>query len=354
MAAPDRALDNWLAGLPGAPGLFSDAPTGLYDICELYAGFDPERPESLAGVFDTRVYRWTRERGSNRPRSLSPTETIAARLHDTAMDRHVAEFLNPKKQVTVGFMGGHDVRRDDPAFAAVARIARALRRCGHMIVTGGGPGLMEAANFGAFMAPFADDALDAALARLATAPDYGSDQAGGAAKKAAWLAAAARARAVVLSPWDGPTPPAGASLGIPTWYYGAEPPNLFASAVGKYFFNSLREDGLVSVANGGLIFGRGAAGTVQEAFQSANLNFYRGEGVHATPMVFLEKGFWEAGPGALPVYPLVTALGERARSPFTDALLISDSEDEIRRFIVKANAPRPDRPRIADLRLAKI
>jgi hypothetical protein len=209
---------------------------------------------------------------------------------------------------------------------------------------------MEAANFGAFMAPFADEALGEALALLAAAPDYGTD-------KAAWVAAAARARALVLGRWDGATSPAGASLGIPTWYYGAEPPNLFAAAVGKYFFNSLREDGLVSVANGGLIFGRGAAGTVQEAFQSANLNFYRGEGVHPTPMVFLETAYWrEAGGGreGLPVFPLVAALAKRARSPFDEALLLTDSEDDIVEFITTANADKLGRLRVADLRLAAV
>jgi predicted Rossmann-fold nucleotide-binding protein len=358
MQAPDAELDAWLAAMPRASRLpFEVGPPGLYDICELYAGFDPARPESLASVFDARVYRWTREGGSDKPRTLTPGETIAARLHDTAMDRHVAEFLDPKNQVTVGFMGGHDISRAHGAFAAVARIARELRRRDFLIVTGGGPGLMEAANFGAFMAPFADEALAAALALLAAAPAYGPDASGAPGDKAAWLAAAARARALVLGRWDAPAPPAGASLGILTWYYGAEPPNLFAAAVGKYFFNSLREDGLVSVANGGLIFGQGAAGTVQEVFQSANLNFYREVDVNPTPMVFLDRAFWEGGsgaPGALPVFPLVAALGRRARSPFTDALLLTDSEGDIAQFIIRANADKLDRLRIADLRLAKV
>src|SRR5579872_4608378 len=78
----------------------------------------------------------------------------------------------------------------------------------------------------------------------------------------------------------------GDSLGIPTWYYGSEPPNLFASLAGKYFMNSLREDGLMSIANGGLVFGQGSAGTVQEVFRNASYNYYRGKDVAATPMVF--------------------------------------------------------------------
>ena len=38
--------------------------------------------------------------------------------------------------------------------------------------------------------------------------------------------------------------PAGTarSLGIPTWFYGHEPPNVFCDGIGKYFSNAIRED----------------------------------------------------------------------------------------------------------------
>ena len=279
MRAADSELRAWLAAMPQAGGLpFQVPPPGLYDICELYSGFDPGQPATLRRTFDSQVYRWTRQGDGCQPRALAPGEVIAARLHDTAMDRHVADFLVPTRQVTVGFMGGHDIGRGEGAFAAVARIARELRRREFMIVTGGGPGLMEAANFGAFMAPFSDPAFDDGLEGLAASPTYGGDLTRDPADRSAWLAAAAEVRTAVLGRWNADTPAAGSSLGIPTWYYGAEPPNLFAAQVGKYFFNSLREDGLVSVANGGMVFARGAAGTVQEVFQNANLNFYRDPG----------------------------------------------------------------------------
>ena len=161
----------------------------------------------------------------------------------------------------------------------------------------------------------------------------------------------------MLGKWDADAPADCISLGIPTWFYGAEPHNLFASAVGKYFFNSLREDGLVSVANAGIVFGRGAAGTVQEVFQSANLNFYRGEGVDATPMVFLGRTFWEADPqapptpGRKPVFALASALARQAAEPFEDRLLLTDDEGESVEFITTANAAKPRCIRLADIRL---
>jgi len=57
--------------------------------------------------------------------------------------------------------------------------------------------------------------------------------------------------------------------------YGHEPPNLFSFHIAKYFYNSLREDGLVTISNAGLIFAKGNAGTVQEIFQDTTLVYYR-------------------------------------------------------------------------------
>lgn len=52
------------------------------------------------------------------------------------------------------------------------------------------------------------------------------------------------------------------SLGIPTWRYGREPSNCFATYHAKYFSSALRLDALVSVASGGFIFTPGGAGNI--------------------------------------------------------------------------------------------
>jgi predicted Rossmann-fold nucleotide-binding protein len=59
----------------------------------------------------------------------------------------------------------------------------------------------------------------------------------------------------------------------------------------KYFANSVREDGLLTVATGGVVYTPGSAGTVQEVFQDYTHNHYGSLGPPA-PMVFLDKDFW--------------------------------------------------------------
>ena len=83
----------------------------------------------------------------------------------------------------------------------------------------------------------------------------------------------------------------GRSLGIPTWHYGHEPPNPFSSRVAKYFRNAIREDVLLEVCRGGIVFLPGAAGTVQEVFQSACGNYYAAD-AEVARMVFVGEEYW--------------------------------------------------------------
>jgi predicted Rossmann-fold nucleotide-binding protein len=335
------ALAKWLLRLPGVAGLpFQIDRRGLYRIQDLYKGYDLQKADSWARAFDHTVYTWTLDQNTASARQLEAQEVIAERLHDVAIGRAIDRFLSASAKTSrkpaVGFMGGHDARRDDSSFRAVASIARTLRNSGYTIISGGGPGLMEAVNFGAFMAPCTDVQFEEALDRLKRHPTT-SDP-------AAWVSSACEVRQQLLGNWKAREKPGGESLGVPTWYYGNEPPNLFASHTGKYFFNSVREDGLVSIASGGIVFGPGKAGTVQEVFQDAPLNFYRKKGTRPTPMVLLGTAFWNspAGPSGTafsddnppkPVWPLLLALASQAKEKFADALELTDSPDEVVKFI---------------------
>ena len=93
--------------------------------------------------------------------SLSVRDGVIRAVHDATVDAAVARFVVGRR--VVGVMGGHALDRDADLYRKVAVTGRALTRAGFTIATGGGPGVMEAANLGAWMAPCADDALDDAL-----------------------------------------------------------------------------------------------------------------------------------------------------------------------------------------------
>ena len=122
-------------------------------------------------------------------------------------------------------------------------------------------------------------------------------------------------------------PHGSASLAIPTWFYGHEPTNLFASHIAKYFANSLREDGMLAIAEHGVIFSPGSAGTIQEVFMDAAQNRYESYGV-LSPMIFLGKKYWTE---TKPVYSLLQSLAHGCK--YEPLLMISDDVDEIVDFI---------------------
>jgi predicted Rossmann-fold nucleotide-binding protein len=284
----------------------------LYSPDELYGVVDGSVPGQPAGDRpaydrspDSLIYAWTRS-----PAGRTLTADLAATLHDHSVDGaldDVTDGLDPAR--IVGVMGGHALSRHDPAYAATARLGEGLARAGRTVVTGGGPGAMEAANLGAYLSGW-DDALPEALDLLAGAPDYVAGADG-------WATAAFAVR----DRWRGER--AGQSLSIPTWFYGHEPTNVFGTQVAKYFANALREDTLLHRCRGGIVFAPGAAGTVQEIFQAANDRFYGLRGTASAPLVLLGGDHWTT---ALPAWPLLQALARD--SPMARTVHVVDDVDE--------------------------
>ena len=267
--------------LPAVP--FDPYRPRLYDADELYgAGRYGASPDAV-------IYAWAR---SNQARILAGE--LASTLHDHAITdalNDVTEGIDPRR--VVGVMGGHALLRTDTAYAEAVRLAAGLAAAGRTVLTGGGPGAMEAGNLGAYLSPW-PGAVDEALALLAPVPGYQPDL-------DRWVAAARQVR--------GRWPPAGAgrSLSIPTWFYGHEPSNLFASGIAKYFANALREDTLLHRCRGGIVYLAGQAGTVQEVFQAVTENFYAADAGQVAPMVLVGIDYWT---NDLPVWPLLQRLGE--------------------------------------------
>ncbi len=88
-------------------------------------------------------------------------------LHDFSIKDALLDYAEGKSFVSV--MGGHAVERTTPLYAQSIALGRQLAHMGFVVVTGGGPGAMEAANLGAFLSvrPADDPVVAAALVAIA-------------------------------------------------------------------------------------------------------------------------------------------------------------------------------------------
>ena len=252
-------------------------------------------------------------------------EALAQRIHDHAIDSAIQRFVNSDERSSkriVGVMGSHSTARDvDGDYSKVAKMGWNLARRGFVVVTGGGPGMMEAANLGAYMSEHGETDLRDALKTLSTFPDYTKDPKG-------YVSAASAVRTEFTD--------SGQSLAIPTWAYSDEPTGQFSTAIGKYFSNSIREDGLLGIAQWGVVFARGSAGTLQEIFQDAAHNSYWSTGFQG-PMVFLDAVFFTAPPSIFDV------VQNRARlDKWGDMLSVcSNSEAAVEFILSHPRIPQP-------------
>lgn len=278
--------------LPALPLPFNAFPAHLYSAEELYNGYRPEAEASFEGCYDTRVYRHYLEKGKQ---AKDFGETLGRSLHDHSISDALHDLLQEyDERRVVAVMGGHALKRTEEGYARVARIAKELTERGSLLISGGGPGAMEATHLGAWMAGRTEAELAAALEMLQGAPSF---------QDAGWLASAFAVRECF------PQQQGFRSIGIPTWFYGHEPATPFATHIAKYFDNSIREDGLLAIAKGGVIYTPGSAGTMQEVFQDAAQNHYETFG-YSSPMIFLGEDYWR---NELPLYPLLEELSARGK-----------------------------------------
>lgn len=318
--------------VPPFPDLpYATHPAHLYPPEELATGF---AEGGFAGMYDTRVYEHFRAHGGALP---EVREALAQRLHDHAIDNALADatrtwLATHGPQSVVGVMGGHAVPRGSAPYRMAAALGWELARADRLVITGGGPGVMEAANLGAYLSARPAEELAAAIDLLATAPDFTDHD--------PYTAAALRVRQRYALPAAMPRQRGAGldwartgGLAIPTWLYGHEPANLFAGKIAKYFSNAIREDTILRLARGGIVFAPGRAGTVQEVFQAATKTYYRTDGASGA-YVFLNRAYWT---DELPIESLLRPL--LAASPFGDLSATVHLTDDVHEAIRVLTVP---------------
>lgn len=335
---------------PGLP--FDPYQSAVYSWRDLLNHYVSTNPNSYRNCRDWLCYEAaTAETTKKKRADISLADELLFRLHDFSQEDALQDFLkpNPADSVTwkkvVAIMGGHDLERlekvkdasgnpteADAPYMRVALLAWKLSQQAYLIATGGGPGAMEAGNLGAYFAHRPEAELRTAVRRLESVPKVEPIAPGSVRwNSGEWLAPAVD----LLEAFERDLQKvAGQSVGIPTWFYGHEPPNVFATHIAKYFENSLREEGLLAIATHGIVFAQGNAGTVQEIFQDACQNYYGTYGPPA-PMVLLDSAYWNrSGFGVVdrkhkPVWPLLQQLAsERTKEGFPRAILLTDSLEE--------------------------
>lgn len=315
-------------------GLYPTHPFRLYTAGDLAAGF---AEGGFQAMYDTRVHGHFVAHGGALP---SLREALAQRMHDHGIDDALGDTIDAWTDAAggpvVGVMGGHAEPRGGPGYRLAARIGLRLAAAGCLVVTGGGPGVMEAANLGAALSTVDQAELDRVVDRLAAAPTFIDPE----------LYTKLALEVLAGLPSERPAPPASGEaaltwarhggLSVPTWLYGHEPANLFAARIAKYFSNAIREDTILRLARGGVVFAAGRAGTVQEVFQAATKTFYATDGASG-PLIFIDTRFWTE---TLPVERLLRPL--LAGSPHGDlsrGVHLTDDVDEAVTLLLRYGQP---------------
>jgi predicted Rossmann-fold nucleotide-binding protein len=303
-----------IAALLGGGRLYSPARESLYTVDELMAGYESDAPmQSL----DARLAAHVKAAGSP-PTDVD--EAVAQVIHDQGVDQamraYVAASVANGRHI-VGIMGGSSTPRDAPAYRLAAATAKGVSEAGFLVATGGGLGIMEAGNLGAYFAGRPDEDLHAAIDDLTRCPVYRGNEAQ-YFDTARLITAGQRAGAP--------------SLAVATWRFDEEPISQFATHIAKLFQNSVREDGLLSIADAGVAYFAGGFGTLREIFQDLSQNA-SAEPARQMGMVFVDTSAY--GRAGSPFH-LARSLAGGAVPRFDDLITLADSADEVAAAMIAA------------------
>ncbi|MCH2022853.1 MAG: hypothetical protein MK207_10285 [Saprospiraceae bacterium] len=310
--------------------LFKTHLSHLYNHHILFEGFDINNKQGYKSTLDYNIYKQYIDQGKDKPSSIYIS--LMRRLHDHSITDALEEVIEGRKVVAI--MGGHNMERSDKFYWKIATISRELTQKGFLLVSGGGPGAMEATHLGAYFACRSLKEMKTAVEILSIRPKDAIK--GQEYNDWDWLHRAFRV--MEKYPITKKMENNSMSIGIPTWLYGHEPPTPFATHIAKYFANSVREDGLLAIAKHGVIFAPGSAGTTQEIFQDACQNHYAAYNSnpniesYVSPMILFGVDHWTI---KRPLWDLMVKISENR--PYGKLLYLTDNENEILEKILNYN-----------------
>src|ERR1700754_4326142 len=146
---------------------YAERPERLYTRADLMQGWHPGSDHSA--TLDGRIYAHVQAHGGRAP---DVEEGLAQRTHDHFIDVALADFLMRTGRPVVGVMGGSSTLAGDRNYRRVVHLTAALTGRAYLVVGGGGLGIMEAANLGAYLAGEELAVRDAAVDALAAAGQW--------------------------------------------------------------------------------------------------------------------------------------------------------------------------------------
>ena len=173
------AMNEQCIVLPRVKMPYKVFPNKLYNARTLYLHYKPGEHETFYTCYDTICYERYMALGKE---TSDIKETLCRVLHDHSIGNALDQFIthyDPKDVVAV--MGGHAVKRTDPSYKQIVQISKRLTEIGKLMVSGGGPGAMEAVHLGAWLAGRDDAAVEDALQIMSICPTF---------RDAGWLTSA--------------------------------------------------------------------------------------------------------------------------------------------------------------------
>ncbi|MEP3890940.1 MAG: hypothetical protein ABJN69_10765 [Hellea sp.] len=310
-----RLIENGCSILSSAPDIpFEIAKETLYTPQALFEGFHNDKSRRYSSTLDAEIYHyWYSNDGVN---SLNNFISLQGRLHDYFISRALCgEIAKFGKLKVVAIMGGHELSRDESTYLEIVLLAGELARKGFLVISGGGPGAMEAAHLGVALAhenetKILDVVNYLKVTKFAHEPSWFD--------RAYDIAQDIRQEKSHFN-----------SIGIPTWRYG-HAPTPFATKIAKFFFNDTRESALIEKSLAGTIFFKGSAGTLQEILQKTSNNHYLASN-YISPMVFYGNSYWNH---EKPILPLLRSISSNTK--YQKMMCITDTVADTVKFLTNS------------------